>query len=107
MGNFPTRHEYPGTALTFMAHLDELRQVPAWKSDKSKQLLERFQRGWTAIQTDKAPALHYVDCVAYHVEQYLKDVTCISTARVSDVSVYSEVMKDNPDTWSARSLPTK
>ncbi|UZP38302.1 hypothetical protein NXS19_006118 [Fusarium pseudograminearum] len=98
MGNFPTRHEHPGTALTFMAHLDKLRQVPTWKSDKSKQLLERFQRGWTAIQTDKAPALHHVGCVACHVEQYLKDVTSISIAGLTDGSVYSEVMKDNPDT---------
>ncbi|KAI6771567.1 hypothetical protein HG531_009192 [Fusarium graminearum] len=86
MGNFPTRHENPGTASTFTAHLNELRQLPAWKSDKSKQLLDRFQRGWTAIQTDRAAALRLVNCVAYHVEQYLKDVTSISTAGLTDAS---------------------
>ncbi|PCD34412.1 hypothetical protein FGRA07_08730 [Fusarium graminearum] len=97
MGNFPTRHENPGTASTFTAHLNELRQLPAWKSDKSKQLLDRFQRGWTAIQTDRAAALRLVNCVAYHVEQYLKDVTSISTAGLTDGSVYFKAMKYNPD----------
>ncbi|PTD08306.1 hypothetical protein FCULG_00005429 [Fusarium culmorum] len=102
MGNFPTSHENPGTALTFTAHLNELRQLPAWKSDKSKQLLDRFQRGWTAIQIDRAAALHLVDCVAYHVEQHLKDVTSISTAGLTDGSVYSKAMKDNPDRCQPR-----
>ncbi|KAF5247776.1 hypothetical protein FAUST_560 [Fusarium austroamericanum] len=99
MGNFPTRHEHPGTALTFTAHLNERRQVPAWKSDKIKQPIERFRGGWAAIQTHRAPALHLVDCVAYHAEQYLKDMTSISTAHLSDDSVYSEVMKNNPDSF--------
>ncbi|OBS24319.1 hypothetical protein FPOA_04864 [Fusarium poae] len=91
MASFPTRDAHPGAALTYTAYLDEVRQQSSWKSEKQKNILNRLQIGWAAIQEHVTP--HIADCIAYHVEKYIIDMTSINPADLPLPSVYSTVLK--------------